>query len=355
MKLRLSRLITLFLIPLLVACAKEQPGKEAYDSSFVLDSRLFNVDAKGGAFSMNYSIEGPREGNKAEVSTNVSWIRIGKVYNSEFNFTIELNTTGKDRTGTISLSCKGTKSYTLHVSQSKETGGSQIYHRFAIDVSDVTTSSAKIRISPVDASIKYLYTVVSKKDYLEYGAREYIKKRVEQVLETAAIYGTPLDSFLNSGEFVNNNTSLADDTVYYVAVFDLSFSEKGDPTYSGEVELCEFRTAKASSVNMSFKLSMMGTILGVTPTSGESYICDVTTKEIWDSYDTPEELARDYISTMKAYGYLETFLFSGIKSLDFSDTVTIKGEEYVAYAVGYRMSSVDSGLTTNVEYIIFKY
>lgn len=355
MKIRIYNLILFTLLWAVASCDKDGGQTEVYDSSFVLSQRLLTVGTDGGVYSVDYSIEGPREGNKAEVKSGNSWIHIEKVYNSEFRFKVDPNSTDVDREGSILLSCMGTKPYTLHVTQSKESSGSQIYHRFAIDVTDITTSSANIKITPVDAAMKYLYTVVSKSDYEEYGARKYIEARIDQVLETAAIYGSPLDSFLSSGVFENNNTSLADGTSYYVAVFDLDFSESGDPSYSGEIELREFRTAEATPVNMSFRLAMVGTMLGVTPTAGESYICDVTTKEIWDSYDSPKALARDYIATMKSYGYLEAFLYNGVKSIDFSDTVTVKGDEYVAYAVGYRMASVDGGLTTEVEYIIFTY
>lgn len=354
MKRMIFQAVMLSALISMLSCVKGGED-ESYDSSFVLSEKLIAVGVEGGDFSVEYRIEGPREGNVASVAAGESWIHIGKVYNSTFSFSVDKNDSDDDRTGTIVLSSDGTRPVTIHVSQSKLSSGNPIYHRFAIDVTDITTSSATIKITPVDAAVKYLYTVVSKSDYEAYGAKKYIEARINQVLETSAIYGTPLDSFLSSGVFVNNNTSLSDNTTYYVAVFDLSFSQDGTPSYSGEIELREFTTEKATQVNMKFQLSMVGTMLGVTPSSNETYICDVTTKEIWDSYASPADLAKDYIATMKAYGYLEAFLYKGVKSIDFSDIMTVRGQEYAAYAVGYRLAATDSGLTTDVEYIIFTY
>ncbi|MCM1503154.1 MAG: hypothetical protein NC115_10905 [Bacteroidales bacterium] len=337
------------------SCDKLGTDDEAYDSTFVVESeRIVNVDVNGGKITVNYSIDGPKEGNKASVSTNRQWIHVGSVYNTAFSFTVDPNDEGEDRNGEITMTCSGTKPVTLHIIQGKEKSEAPVFSKFDIRVSDVTTSTARVQIIPVDAAVSYFYSIVSKADYDAYGAERYIERRIEQIREFAAISGGRLDSFLNRGTFdtaalpASQAPSLLDDTDYYVAVFDLAFDAQGKASYSGFVELKEFRSGKATPVDMSFTLAMSGNVLTVKPSSSSyTYICDMTSKAIWDSYASPVDIARDFVATMKSYGRLDQYIWSGVKSEDFSSTID-KGGDFVAYAVGYRNAASDSGITTEV-------
>lgn len=105
---------------------------------------------------------------------------------------------------------------------------------------------------------------------------------------------------------------------------------------------------------MTLSLSVSGTHLNVTSSSsGDTWICDVVSKDAWDEFSLPEDAAHTYISTMTQYGALT--LYKGSQSVDVSGSLTERGKEYVAFAVGYRQSDTDGGLTTEVEYITFKY
>ena len=51
---------------------------------------------------------------------------------------------------------------------------------------------------------------------------------------------------------------------------------------------------------------------------------------------------------------LDKLVLTGRQSSDFSDIIETSGK-YVAYAFGYRKSSSDSGVTTEVAHIEFNY
>lgn len=356
---RLFVIVSILAAGMFSSCQKGG-GDDAYSSSFVINGeRILNFDVNGGRLSVDYSIEGPKEGNKAVVSTDADWIHIGNVYNTSFSFTVDRNDSGADRSGEITLNCDGTRPLTLHVMQSREKSDNPVFSKFDIRVSEVTTSTARVQVFPVDASATYFYSIVSKSDYESYGAEKYIERRVEQIRELTVISGAKPEAFLNKGTFdtaalpVEQAPSFLDDTDYYVTVFDLMFDDSGKASYSGFVELREFRSRKATPVNMTFRLSMTGTMLTVVPSSSSyTYIYDIVSKEIWDEYGTPAELARDYVATMKSYGRLDQYIYTGVKSEDFTSTVD-KGGDFVAYAVGYRNSASDSGITTEVNFIEF--
>lgn len=178
------------------SCDKPGGGDEVYDSAFVIEGeRIINVGTAGGKITVGYSIEGPKEGNKAAVTENEPWIHLGSVYNTSFSFTVDANEAGTDRTGEIIMTCDGTKPMTLHIVQSRENPDNPVFSKFDIRVSDITTSTARIQIIPVDAAVSYFYSIVSKSDYDAYGAEKYIERRIEQIKDMAVMAGETWTSF----------------------------------------------------------------------------------------------------------------------------------------------------------------
>ena len=104
---------------------------------------------------------------------------------------------------------------------------------------------------------------------------------------------------------------------------------------------------------MSIELEFKDGKLFISPDANYTYICDITTKEIWESGSSPEDLARQYISVLRNYGVLENYILRGKQVLEFDDVNTENATEYVAYAVGYRDERSDRGLTTKVFYKYF--
>ena len=350
----------------LVSCGGSgSGGDEEPTSTFDVKNRLVSVTSEGGNISVDYGIKGPKEGNTAELSTDADWIHLGKVYSTTFSFTADKNDSDSDRTGEIKMTCTGVQPLTLVVSQGKKGSASPTYNKFKIEVSEITTSSARVVITPVDAAETYLYSIVSKADYDKCSDDvDYIKKRIDQIKELSAMSGAKPAAFLNSGNFdtskqtSSNQQTVYDNTIFYAVAFDLAFDDKGTPSYSGKLDKVEFRTKKATPVNMTFTLNMSGTYLNVTPSlSSETWICDVTTKESWDELPTPEDVAHTYVNTMLQYSAWTGGLtiYKGNQSVNVESSLDEKGKEYVAYAVGYRQSDTDGGLTTEVKHITFKY
>lgn len=346
-----------------VSCVNDAIEDDKPASTFnVKGGRLLNVDSEGGRIAVDYSIVGVKEGNVASVSTKENWIHIGKVYSTTFSIVVDRNDTGSDRLGEISMNSDGVQPLNIVVSQSKKGSSAPTYNKFKIEVSEITTSSARIVITPVNAAETYLYSLVSKSDYEKFdGAEKYIEKRVGQIKDYSAIYGIKPESFLTKGNFdtarleSNQQSNILDNTEYYVTAFDLAFDDKGNASYSGKIDLYAFRSKKATPSDMTLSLNVSGTYLNVKSTSSsDTWICDVMSVDAWEEFSVPEDAAHTYVSTMMTYQG-GVYLYKGSQSIDISDSLDEKGKEYVAFAVGYRQSDTDGGLTTEVAHIKFKY
>lgn len=346
-----------------VSCVNDAIEDDKPASTFnVKGGRLLNVDSEGGRIAVDYSIVGVKEGNVASVSTKENWIHIGKVYSTTFSIVVDRNDTGSDRLGEISMNSDGVQPLNIVVSQSKKGSSAPTYNKFKIEVSEITTSSARIVITPVNAAETYLYSLVSKSDYEKFdGAEKYIEKRVGQIKDYSAIYGIKPESFLTKGNFdtarleSNQQSNILDNTEYYVTAFDLAFDDKGNASYSGKIDLYAFRSKKATPSDMTLSLNVSGTYLNVKSTSSsDTWICDVMSVDAWEEFSVPEDAAHTYVSTMMTYQG-GVYLYKGSQSIDISDSLDEKGKEYVAFAVGYRQSDTDGGLTTEVAHVKFKY
>lgn len=355
-------LISLFLISInisfLISC--EEIEKDTEDSVFVLSTKVLNLSSEGETKTITYSIQGPKAGNEAVVTSDSEWLKIGKIYSSEFSITAQKNETSEDRTATVSLSYPGTKTAKIHVIQSKEDAEKPVYKKFRVELSDITTSSANVKVTPINAAETYHYSVVSKSDYNKTGKDAYIQAVISRIREMNAIYGdqyAPLSSFLNTNILQTSASSLYDNTEHYVVIFDLNFDATGKAVYSGDVELFSFKTLQATQLDMTFTISLQGTYLGVIPSANYDYISDLTTLEAWEEFDSPEDVARLYIRTMNnpLYGGISQFIYKGSKTINYDYVLTEKGKTYVAYAVGYNSDTVNGGLTTKVEYKLIEY
>lgn len=348
----------------LLSCGKESVVSEDALSSFKVASRLLTVDADGGTSVMDYGISGAKEGQVAEVSSGADWLKVGMVFNSSFSYTVDPNESGADRETSITLSCSGVKTLKISVLQSRRKEDKPIFSNYEISVTDVTTSTARIRVTPVDAGKTYLYAVVRKSDFDRMTEEEYIQARIQQIKDMLIMYpGTVPSSYLSRGPVDTDNLraeqrpSFYDRTDYYVTAFDLSFNDAdGTASYSGKVDRVQFRSATATASDMNLALVQKDGFVTVSSDSSDGYVCDVMTLESWNEFSHPDDAAHLYISTASGYNLLE--VHSGTFLMDLEDALVdgpVKGQTYVAFAVGYRDSATDGGLTTEVKYITFTY
>ncbi len=345
----------------MVSCKKEASEEEEITSTFSVEKRLITINKDGGTFNIDYSISGPKKGNVAEVSSDSPWIKIGKVFNSTFSYTAQANDTEEDREATLTMTCSGVKPLKIIISQSREKEEKPIYSNYEILVSNIGTTTARFRVTPVDAGKTYLYDVVRKADFDALTPTSYIETRIEQIKEMVAAYpGTTLSSFLSKGPVdtdkleSSKRPSLFDRTDYYVTAFDLSFDEKtGKATYSGNIDKASFKTLSAPQSKMNLQINQKGDFVTITTDLSDGYVCDVLSKDAWEEFTNPDDAAHLYITTVSQYNQLE--IHSGTYQIDLESEGLSRGEEYVAFAVGYSDSTTNGGLTTEVKYIVFTY
>lgn len=344
------------------SCAKPAgESDENYNSLFSVTPKVLKAGVSGGEFAIDYAISGPMEGGVAQVTAGSPWIHVRSVYNSEFTCTVDANDSGRDRTGKISLRCSGTKPLDLMVIQGTGGGDSPIYRNFRIEVSDVTTSTCRVQVTPVDAGKTYIWTPVRVADYEKETPEKLIKACIEQAESLAVTAGTTPDKFLSSGALdtqkleASMRPQLFDRTDYYLAVFDISYDKSTKKfSYSGDIDLLRFRTLSAPASDMKFEIRYdNGTLIIQPDKADETYVFNYVTKEAWESVD-PDYAAQYYILYASKKGSLEVCQNLLRKDLT-QDTEMERGTEYVAFAVGYHVSETDGGLTTEVNYIEFTY
>lgn len=347
-----------------VSCDKNAGQEEVIDSSFVIGNKIQKADKDGGEFWLSYSISGSKEGQLAKVQSGCDWIVIKDVYSTEFRYSVEKNDSGSDRRGEIILSCDGTKPARITLIQSASNAEPPVFRNFAISVSDITTSTCRIQVKPVDAAKTYVYAVARKAEYEKETAKSYIEVRIQQIKDMAAINAQSPAVYLSKGIVdtdnlsADNQPSLYDRTDYCVTAFDLSYDEKKNEfSYSGDIDVLEFTSASALASAMNITIVQNGALVTFRPENvgnGDMYICDYMTKESWDELDNPDYAAHQYLLYSQKLGYFESFTTTHIVDLS-KDEDVIKGQKYVAYAVGYRDSATDGGLTTEVKFIEFTY
>lgn len=350
---RLSYFVSILL--LFPSCGKSVP-EEGDLSVFAVEPKLVNVDANGGRVTVNYSIEGPGIGNLANVECDAFWVSIVKVYNTSFSIRVDANDTGADRTATLLLSCNGVKDKKIPLVQGHGELTPPVFRNFNIEVSGITTSSASVKITPKDASVRYHYSVVRASDLKGMTDQDYIDFMVNEIDRLSAIYGTDPYSFLNLNTCSVPASSLMDDSEYNVMVFDLDYDSEHNPVYSGDIEKKSFRTLRATRDNLELTLKMSGSRLVVSASGSGTYISDVVAAELVEEFESLEDVAREYVKTVRNanYGDISPSLHKGNSSEDYSDYLK-EGTRYVAWAVGYRDDDTDGGLTTSVFSIEFTF
>ena len=336
---------------LAVSCSEKNIGEETA-AKIIIGTKSVNAAAEGGKYDFGYTIEGNYDGN-IYVGYDCDWITVD-VGDSSIFLDIEPNPSEDARTATLSFGVNGSDAVFVLVVQKGKTPEPVNEEMFSIDVADITTNSATVSIAPAGGHNKtYLYGVIDKKSYELYGSQVYIEACIKQIdwfIEQSGNTAT-ISDFLLRNSTVNPASLLNDDTEYNAVAFDLDVNKK----YSGNKTLKEFKTNKAAQSSNKFKLQMNGSVLSVTTTNNDTYICDVLTKESWNEFDSPREAAQMFVSTMKSHGYLGMYIVSGPHSEDFAKSTLDHSGNYVAYAFGYSDDSKTGGITTEIEYIEFSY
>lgn len=340
-----TRLILAMSAIIAAACT----GKTSDDTPVVIkitsDSAV-SVPAKGMDIHVTYTVEG--KSSPVDVSTESDWIKIVSSAAGSADVRVLTNEVKKSRVGRITLSCKGAVDQSVIVTQAAKKDDVFPRGKFEVKVSDINCDRAGVSIIPDDYSVSYSWGVITRKEYLAMGKEAYIKSRIEMMEDLSVLYGRPFEELLQTGPLTSSATNLFDDTDYYVVAFELD----GKKQIPAEVSIVSFRSNRARQSDMTIGLSVVGAQMLVNPSGTDTYICDCTLKSTFDSYDDPMDIAREYVSTMRMYGYLQQYVYSGQHSENLSSSLTeglIPGVQYVCYAVGYTLSQDGGpGFTTQM-------
>lgn len=334
------------------ACTKPSVADDPVVIS-INSERAVSIPAEGGNFRVEYSVAGTS--SSVSVSVDADWMSPGASDGGIVDVHVLANETGTSRIGRLKLSCPGAEDQSVTVSQAAKKGEVLPRGRFEVKVSDIHCDKAAVSIIPDDYSVSYSWGVISRKEYLAMGKEAFIKSRIEMMEGLAALYGRPFSELLQTGPLTSSASDLFDNTDYYVVVFALD-ERKLIPS---EVSIVRFKSNQAKQSDMTIGLSVIGTQMLVSPSGDATYVCDCTLKSTFDSYEDPMDIAREYVSTLRMYGYLSSNVFSGQHSENLSSSLVdglIPGMQYVCYAVGYTLDPASGpGFTTRMYIKEFTY
>lgn len=184
-----SALLGAAVLFLVNACQKPaQP-----DPTLTLDQTEVAVSAEGGSCSVSYKITDPRDGAELSVAEpEVEWISNVAVSESDISFDVAANETESERSATLIVSYPGVEpDVELTVVQA---AGSPA--PFAIEVRDITETSAVFDVIPLDKDMYFACFNVTQ-DYLE----DYNLTTDEALLADDKIF---FDTYLQSGYTMEN-------------------------------------------------------------------------------------------------------------------------------------------------------
>jgi hypothetical protein len=362
MKLRriLNAFWTAALCVLTLSCEDKNAGSADDISIFKVEKSLYSVPAEGGSLVIPYTFRGGARGKTATVTTDASWVSIETVNAEQISLEIEANADGTDRSATILLSADGVEGASVHLLQSKVSDSSQAYSNFTVTTSNITSSGVDVEVEPLNPSAYYYTDLFTASQYDAYGEAYIVNSILSYVSSMASYAGVDdprvllYQGYYNSATDENVSLDLRDDTDYYVVVVDVDFDEEGNIISSGKGVFHKFHTAKATQVDLDFTFEISGVRVNVTPSADYTYVCGLVSKANWDEYTNKCDAARDYIAIAKQYSMLDSIVLKGKSTVDFTYLLEASGE-YVVYAVGYRNTDKDKGISSEISYQVFTY
>ncbi len=362
--MKLKRLLNIFLSVLsgvlVLSCEDKNASRTDQVSEFRVAKSLYKIDANGGEVTVKYSSSGNAAGKIAEVSTDAEWIEVKSANSNKIILGVEENVSSQDRTATLLLTADGVESVTLHLLQSKVSDSTPAYSNFTITTSNITSSSVDVEVEPLNPSAYYYTDLFAASQYDAYGETYIVNSVLNYVANLISYSGVEdphqllYQGYYNSAYDENVSLDLRDDTDYYVVAVDVDFDASLNMITSGKGVFHKFHTAQAKQVEMDFTFRINGTLVEVTPSADYTYVCGIVSKSQWDAYADKKDAARDYVAVAKQYDMLDTIVLSGKNTVDFTYLLESAGE-YVVYAAGYRNTSADKGISSEVSYQTFTF
>ena len=233
---------------------------------------------------------------------------------------------------------------------------------FTIQLSNITSTSVKMAVTPSNDTDTYFFDVVEKRVMGHYATPEaFVADYISQLKAIYEQYEMTLGDALSQGpdswEYQEGN--LDPDTDYYAFAFGVT----AEGVITSEVAMESFKTLEATPAGPSdnvlslsvSRVTATGALVSVTPSNNDTYYFDVIEKSAIDEFGAPIDFALDYIvklkNTCEANGYtLADILSSGADSFSY-DGYLSPNTEYYAYAFG---ATADCTVNTSVVLVPFK-
>ena len=232
---------------------------------------------------------------------------------------------------------------------------------FTIQLSNITSTSVKMEVTPSNNTDTYFFDVVETRVLGHYSSPEaFVADYISQLKAVYEEYGIALGEILSQGpdswEYQEGN--LNPNTDYYAFAFGVT----AEGVVTSEITMVPFKTleptlAGPSDNELSISVTQVtatGALVSVTPSNTDTYFFAVIEKSAIDEFGAPIDFALDYIvklkKTCEAYGYtLADVLSSGPDNMSY-DGFLSPNTEYYAFAFG---ATANCAITTGVVTVPF--
>ncbi len=232
---------------------------------------------------------------------------------------------------------------------------------FTIQLSNITSTSVKMAVTPSNDTDTYFFDVVETRVLGHYSTPgAFVTDYISQLKAIYEEYGLALGDALSQGpdSWEYQAGDLNPGTEYYAFAFGVT----PEGVITSAVAMEPFKTLEAvpsgpSDNELSISVTQVtatGALVSVTPSNDDTYYFDVIEKSAIDEFGAPLDFALDYIvklkNTYEAYGYtLADALSSGPDNMSY-DGLLSPNTEYYAFAFG---ATANCAITTGVVTVPF--
>lgn len=222
---------------------------------------------------------------------------------------------------------------------------------FAVEVSEITTSTAKITVTPSDkVTTTWYWDLTEASDTVnEEFIEVYLNSYFEYVVNSGSV---PADleysEFLSTIIFAKDKTDsfvyerLNPDTEYVIWVAGMD----AEGNILTDIETTNFKTQAVVQSDMTFDISVSGSVISITPSNNDPYTWFYGTQSDVDVFGSVEGLLSYMVQLCQTNGI--NFTYTGPIRSDESQYLQ-NGTNYV-WAVGY-----DGGFTTQIYEYAFEF
>lgn len=191
---------------MLMGCS-DDPIEPPIDSDAVvnLESTTVDVEAEGGAFTMNYSVENAISGVTVLAECEQEWITIGEVTESVINFAVAINDKAEAREAVVTVKYPSAADVSFAV---KQAGMDD--EQLSIAIKDLGYNTFTSVITPVDDQMTYVVYMSEVAYFLDQGIateEDLVYDDISFFMQYAGYYGQSLDVFMFEQGFAQNGES----------------------------------------------------------------------------------------------------------------------------------------------------